>query len=377
MRLMFLVLVASLMGLAPASAVEPQTPGPSFDCALARGQIEPTICRDPRLAAADRLMAQFYANAKISALGSGPSAQPGEQRKWLRERQDCAKPAPQVWTREECLLNAYDRRNRELAVANLFTNPDLSLATLKRLDPPFAPLLEAILLYASQPVASDWTSPALKGNRARLLGLLNPQFDRMRGEKELSFGGDILKAENINSVTDMLRSEVSFATGLKVIAAYNESDSPPLVIPCTALIRHPKLAEATTPIFGSTLDNFVPRTDCVETLPPLPRLDALVDEINKGWPDCQGSIRFSAYVSYRNSSIDARLGSQIDRSKQTTPRRPPMPRLRGLKSATTIAAVAELSAYYQRYFNLAPDKAQYNATEAIRSIVGSGHNCND
>jgi uncharacterized protein len=375
--ILFLALAALTSSAASASVVDPQASRPSFDCALANGQIEQAVCRNPNLAAADRLTAQLYAKARISAFGTGPSAEPGEQRAWLRERQDCAKPAPTVWTREVCLLDAYERRNFDLAVATLFTNPDLSLETVKRIGPPFAPLLEAIHIYASQPVGSDWTSPSLNGNRTRLLALLDPQFERLHRDDELSYGRDILEGEKITGATDMLRSEAKFATGLKVIATYVESDSLPLVIPCAALILHPGLTEATTPIFGSTLDNYVPRTDCETTLPPLPRLDALRDEINKGWPDCQGSIRFSAYVNFRNARIDARLGSQIERQKRVPTRRQAMPRLRGLKPASTAAAVAELSAYYQRYFSLTPDKSRYQATEAIRAIIASGHSCGD
>ncbi|MGC6547664.1 hypothetical protein ACP0HG_27050, partial [Escherichia coli] len=74
------------------------------------------------------------------------------------------------------------------------------------------------------------------------------------------------------------RSDRHFAAFLNVLGPYLDEprlSGAPRTLPCAAIVRHPKLLEATGPAFGSTLDNFIFRNDCRDTLPPLPSLDAL------------------------------------------------------------------------------------------------------
>ena len=66
--------------------------GPSFDCAkVAPGSVEALVCQDAALAAADRKLAQVFAQAQASAGNVHPPMLRAEQRGWIKGRDECWK----------------------------------------------------------------------------------------------------------------------------------------------------------------------------------------------------------------------------------------------------------------------------------------------
>ena len=377
--LLVLVVFVAVLFPVPALTVAPASSTPSFNCSLAKDVIDKTICGDAELAEADAVMGRLYSAARVSAFGHGPSDELAVQREWLKSREDCRVPDRRVYrSRTECLSGRYADRNHELAVASLFTEPPLALGTLRKLDPDAAPLYEAIVEFASEPTGSNWTTSA---RRPHMLQLLQPYFDRLIADEDLRYGKDILDGDGIRVPADALKSEKKFVEFLQIASAYLRSDPIPRPLPCAAIVRHSKLLDASGPIFGSTLDSFIFYPDCADTLPPLPKLNRLVKQINDTWPDCQGSIRFSAYRSFGWAVNGARVASANEINEfaksRASGRSVRMPRLNGVSAGLVATSIDELSAYYQTYQKTTPRAARAFATSKIRDVVASGHNCND
>lgn len=370
---------AAAFALAEPLAQTPVIITPSFNCSLAKSAIDKTICDDPKLAQADAVMGQLYAAAKTSAFGHGLSNEFAAQRQWLKEREDCGAFHKSVYkTRAECLSGRYEARNHDLAVATLFAGLPLALDTLRKIDPEAAPLYEAIVLYVNAP--ASWNL-AGSPQRSRILQLLQPYFDDFRKDEQKGFGKDILQNEGISQPADALKSKHHFIQFLQIASAYLDGEPIPRPLPCAAIVRRPELIDASDAVFGSTLDNFILYPDCGETLPPLPQLERLNEQINKGWPDCEGSIRFSAYRFYSRAKNDARLASigDINRFARSAEARRPMrmPKLRGVPLAAINAAVAELTAYYRTYQKAPLTEARAFARSKVRDIVASGRSCGE
>ena len=357
-----------VMALALA-AVQPASTAPSFDCSKGETPVERAICKDAGLAAADALMARLYGDVRVSAFGKGTSNQPAIQREWLKDRESCARPNPD--NLKSCLEYVYAERNRQLAVAALYSNPAGAIEALRKIDSEFAPLAEAIVLYSNESPGTDWLSPSLARKREQLVGLLRPYQRKFEQDTMLSYGRDILDGEGIKTAEDAIRNEKSFAHFVQIASAYFREGPTPRSMPCGAILRHPALLDATASVFGSTLDNFIVYPDCDEMLPPLPRLSALVDRINAGWPDCEGTIRFSAYRSFVYAISEARLAMASDVSAKT----PRMPRLKGVPTAQVEAAIKELTAYYVANDRAPVSPAPKLARQKIFAIMASGQYC--
>lgn len=374
MRLLRLLLpVALVVGSAslPQAVRAQSSPQPSFDCAKVGTAVERAICGDSALAAADALMARLYARAQVSAFGQGSSNQLAVQRKWLAERDEACR-SERGGDLALCLRRMTEERTSDLAVAVVFDEPDLALSTLHRLRPGWAPLVEAVYLYAGEPVGTGWQAPAMAGKRARMLALLEPYARRFSTDADLSYGRDILKDLGISDADGALASESAFASFVEVASAYSEDATFP-VMPCAAVVRHPGLLAATGAVFGSTLDSFVVKADCAATLPPRPKLDQLVDRIVDGWPECEGTIRFAAYrafdvtVNETMLATEARLAGDLPNA--------PIPRRRGVSAGLVDAAVAELATYYQGYGRASATAAPDLARIMVRRVMESAHEC--
>ena len=364
------LVLASLGPLAPSAARAATSDGPSFDCAKATQPVEKAICGDPRLASADRLMAQLYpAASKTSAYGNGPSNEVKAQRAWLKERDVCfTGEAADVNT---CILNAYNRRNGDLAVALLVSDPKTALDTLKTLSPAMSPLYEALTISLALPSGKDWADPSHDTDRAALVKVATPFMEAFKTDEARSYGRDILKDAGIVTADDVGKSEKAFVSFLNVTPAFVSDGSESLTIPCAAILKRPALVDATASVFGSSLDNFVPSTDCEQTLPPLPKLDELDARLLKTWPDCEGTIRFAAYRSYQQSVDLARLGiSDASGTEQEPAKRP-----KSVSAALVTAAQGELATYYATYRNLSADKASALAEQMIGKIIANAHQC--
>ncbi|MBS0481025.1 MAG: hypothetical protein JSR96_02540 [Proteobacteria bacterium] len=353
---------------------------PSFDCAKTNGAVEQAICATPDLAAADRTMAALYASVRVSAFGTGPSNELAAQRKALETIRGCqgdSKPERLA----ECLRQNYAGRNGDLAVAAVMRTPGAALAVMRQIDPGYAPVLEAVQIWAAEPDGADWSAPSRAEKRARITALITPHVDRLLKKDDMSFGGEILSSSSVDHIevkraADVFLSERHFARFLNVLGPYLDEPAYGLnvrrVLPCAAMVRHPALAEATDAVFGSTLDNFTFDHDCAETLPPLPALETLVQALYKKWPDCEGTIRFAAYRSFSAAVRDARLG-RIERSSAA--RAETLPRRNGITPANVSAARSELASYYGTYLGKSPARAAAMASTMISGILSSAHQC--
>lgn len=366
-----LIALFSLAVAIPAQAQTPQQ-GPSFACTAGQGLVESTICASPSLSAADRLMAALYAVNKVSAFGSGPANQLETQRRAVKAMQDCAKPSGRSGQQSiaQCLEGAYDQRNEELAVGAVTRAPDLALPVIRRLDPGFAPLAEAMALWASEPESTNWAAPQQSAKRARILTLLRPIVTDLLTSEDKSFYRSVMN-QDVKHVEDVLAAPGNLAAVLNVLgpALADDSRVNARAIPCAAIVSHPALLGATQTAFGATPDSFVFNSDCRITLPPLPALDALDGKLNKGWPQCDGTIRFAAYRVYNTSLDEARLGFAKHQAKASLPPR------RGVSAGDVQAARAELTAYYMRYRGVTQAKAAQMALDALSGVLNTAQEC--
>ncbi|MCB1909152.1 MAG: MliC family protein [Rhodocyclaceae bacterium] len=88
----------------------PAAGGPAFDCALARGRVEETICREPDLASLDRQLSGVYRAALKKAANEHPPQLKATQRGWIKGRNDCWK-ADDL---RQCIVDSYRQRILEL-----------------------------------------------------------------------------------------------------------------------------------------------------------------------------------------------------------------------------------------------------------------------
>lgn len=348
--------------------------GPSFTCTAGQGVIEATVCASPTLSAADRQMATLYAADRVSAFGTGPSNIQVGQRKALKAMQSCTKP-PAKTPLADCLKGSYYQRTAELATAAVIRSPDLALPVLRKVDPVFAPVAEAIGLWSSEPADTNWAAPARAAKRARITVLLSPTMHLLKTESDDEFARSILSDNSdglaINEIDDVFKSERHFAAFMSIVGSILP-ESPTgngRAIPCAAVVHHPKLLAATGSVFGSTMDMTVLGTDCEQTLPPAPALTALDGALRKGWPTCDGTIRFAAYRTYQVSLDSARLGITSHDPKATVPRR------RDATAADVAAARFELTAYYVQYLGKTQTLAAAMAVDAISALMNTAQEC--
>lgn len=369
-KLLLLLAPLALAGpAAPSDAAE--APAPSFSCAAARSEVERAICASPQLAREDAEMARLYAAARRGARGDGQTGQGTAQIAWLRDRATCETGRSGGFaSRDECLMHHYQSRNIELATAALFSDRDAALVALRRLDPAGAPLTEALLLYALRPASDNWSVPALSEDRARIARLIGARLGQLGSDPAQGYGSEILASDGISSLNDALKNPANFARTIKVLATYTEGARTPLLFPCEVLLRHPAMIELEEPIFGSSLDNFLPESNCATSLPPAPRVAAVDKAIWAGWPDCQGTIRYLFYHSYSVRVDAALLGQPVARAFSKRP----MPRRKGVSAAAVAAAQQELAARYARW-GYSPASAEATARERLVDMLSTAHKC--
>lgn len=371
-NIVILSALASLFLAATPAPVAPQIgAGPSFACSTAATPMEKAICADPKLGALDREMAQLYGLARQSAFGIGASNQLAAQRTALQAMRACKPPLT------ACLERRYIVRNQALAIAVLPTAPATALPVLRRSDPPFAPILEAVQLWSEAPADADWSVPERAQHRRRIAALLQPYLTRLQTDAEQSFGKSILQdagtdGVSVKTIDDIFRSDRHFAALLQVLGPYLDQATPtdlPRDLPCAAIVRYPVLLSATGPVFGSTMDNFVFGNDCQETLPPLPLLEALQTKLYHGWPQCDGTIRFAIYRGFARDIDEARLGRAVAAKTQQLPAR------KGVTKSDIASVERELATYYTAYLRRPPQQAAVTAHAALAQILGDAQHC--
>lgn len=99
------ILVAALPGIAAAQAT------PSFDCTQKLvSSVEQRICKDGKLAALDRELADVYAAASAKATAADAQVLEAAQRGFVKTRNECWK----VTDVQDCVENGYRHRIAEL-----------------------------------------------------------------------------------------------------------------------------------------------------------------------------------------------------------------------------------------------------------------------
>ncbi|MET3709791.1 uncharacterized protein ABIC65_000471 [Sphingomonas trueperi] len=376
MMLILLALAAFAVTPAPALPASQADAGPSFACSAAATAVEKAVCADPTLSGLDRQMAQLFAAAKRSAFGSGPSNQLAAQRTAVKNMRSCTTPrAEQPLSR--CLQRLYTVRIQELAIATLIAAPATALPILRRQDPVFAPILEAVQLWSEAPIDADWNAPQRARSRAKITSLLQPYLSALQTKDEQSFGNAILRDPGqdgvaVTKIEDIFLSERHFAALLQVLGPYLEEPSLSGIqrdLPCVAIVRHPALLSATGPVFGSTMDNFVLGNDCQASLPALPQLEALQTKLYHAWPQCEGTIRFAIYRGFAHHIDAARLGITPATKAAALPER------KGVSKAEVAGVEHELATYYQTYLGRSPAAAATSARNALAAILADAQNC--
>jgi uncharacterized protein len=371
-RVFLSAIFASLMVMLFATRAQSQ---PSFDCSVAKTSVERTICNDPKLADADLRMAKLYAAAQLSAFGKGVSNQRAAQRDWVQSRNGCASikaDGTNSYTINTCVSQSYRERNAALAVAVLFDAPDLANASLRIDYPKMAPLYEALQLYMAKPVGEGWSMAAHRESLIKAKALLTPYFTDMQADANKSYGWSVLSGEAV-SAEDSLSSDAKMAAALSIITVYidNEDRVGGQPFPCVAIVKRPEMISAAAPYFGSTLDNFLMRPDCENSLPAQPRLNALREVLNSFWgEECdEGTIRFATYRGYAQTVTSARIGLPVGKEKVKRLER------RGLSPVYAKAALAELVDQYQRYRGLGKNEAEARARYWLGQIVQDAGDC--
>ncbi len=369
-----LLLLLAPIAFAAGAASLARSEAPSFSCAAARTEVERTICANPDLSREDAVMARLYVAARRGARGDGQSSQGAAQIAWLRSRSGCESGKPQGFaSRAECLTAYYRDRNLELATAGLFSGREEAgeaLATLHRLDPNGAPLVEALTLFAIRPASSNWNSPALKQDRARIAELIGTSFAKLGTDTAQGYGREVLSSEGVSSLDDALKSPSNFAQMVKVLATYTQGARTPLLFPCELILHQPAMIELQQPLYGSSLDNFLPESNCAASLSPAPRLDALKVEIWKSWPECEGSMRYLFYRSFKVRVDAALLGQPIVQA--ISKRR--MPQRNGISEQLVASVRNELAARYVAW-GYTPGAARATARERLVDLLSAAHKC--
>ena len=109
-----LALLTVIPGALPAQT------GPSFDCTQKlTSTVEQRICKDPKLAALDRKLAEAYGAAEYQATAADKQALANDQRAWVRTRNDCWK-SPDV---PACVDHAYHDRIADLTARYRLMEP--------------------------------------------------------------------------------------------------------------------------------------------------------------------------------------------------------------------------------------------------------------
>lgn len=160
-------------------------------------------------------------------------------------------------------------------------------------------------------------------------------------------------------------------------------------IPCGVLIRKPELLSVTRPLFGSTYDNSLPRSDCQLENYPLPssvsRYMASAKIPEGGWLDNhKGSMRFAHYKSQAIANqklqlFPTQIGTNLSRDKNHLPyeswsylnvtNRVLFDHLIQLYHQ----ALQDLSEHYKTYFSMPETQAKSAAKAALWGVVDEGH----
>ncbi len=207
----------------------------------------------------------YYFEALLAVPGADKDALRTEQRRWLARRDWCS--GSQI---ARCLESTYEERVRHLSTTFLEhakDDPVIAAKTLRSLDTLSAKmglaLIDRVLL------------PQTKDSDAELRALLDEIAELTEGTPGLA---DISSIDGYDgSVTKLI--PYLQATSLR-LGGFD--------IPCAFIERAPALVHAVDPIFGSTMDSFLPTANCPVEHFPVP---VSVERYLKGAAQFDGGFR--------------------------------------------------------------------------------------
>jgi len=370
-RVTRLIVGLSLLGAALGvplahSAQDLAMPAPSFSCEAANNAIERMICSDPALSTRDRTMAVLFAASRTDASGRGLSQQQALQRQWLKTRdKQCSNGDMHA-----CLVNAYDERLNQLAVAALFQAPDTALAELTRQDSRSAPLYEAIYRYATIENDVDRATAVER--------LIAPPFE---ASHDKPWARPLSGIEDAHGAAS---SDKNFSTFLNVASVSDYA----LTMPCSALLRRPGLIGVLGSVYGGAIDGQLIRTDCEAMTARLQKVDRLTKLAIAAQPFCPGTIRFSLGRDFDKTLLVIRLHrtdllkakaldinpDAPDENNDEPEKAVDKPHFIARHQASIRDAGNELATYYSSHFGVPSALAKEQALQAVSAIISGAYN---
>lgn len=341
-KLLYFSVIFSGFLIAPfANAQSVKTNGPSFDCAMAKTEVEKEICKSPILSKKDKDLNRLYGNAKISVFGKDNSMQVREQVEWIRVRDNCTNPNARFSdeTLNACLLRFYNQRILNLSASNLFRTPDFSFAQIKEIAPDAYPIYKSLYEYVKTPKSAARDNQIAKN--------ITPYFKKL--EDVYNFPYNLLNDFGVVKPIDAVKNDKNFAITYSFLP-FGTDD--PIILPCDAIMKKPELIEALSARFGSSLDGQLVNSDCDVMTPSTPYFSNLNKVMNIEAPECTGTIRFAFWRDSQRKSTEILLG-RFDKllSKESLSQETDASGDEFFKKhdADIIAARDELFQYYEKY----------------------------
>lgn len=349
-----------------------------IDCTKATDAIDKIICASAELKSQDKTMAELYEVARVNMFGHGPSGQIAAQKDWLASRKDCDKGTASAV--EQCLIDSYNSRNVELAFIAMPSMPEKAVHVLRDQKIEAAPVFEALTIFASEPDSSDWSNAKLEAKRKQILHLAAATFQLSLKEVDDSNPNgqtvkDLLDDYQLKAPDDILKTSKAFGKFIRAASWGTENAT----LPCGYVVTHPGLLSATESYFGATPDNQIINSNCSSIAPLTPHFTALVKQINDGWPQCEGTIRFGAFRSFAVAVDEALAPSekliQEFAPSKAKPKQDGSNALSGVSKSAIQLATRELASYYRNYLKAAQNKAATYATTQIAHVLDTGQQC--
>lgn len=292
-------LVGAALALSVTVAVGTARAEPSFDCKAAATPVEKAICADPKLADADREIADTYKTLQDLSGTADRERLRTEQRAWLAQRNQCAAtPSPGA-----CLGPVLDARRTALS-----ESVPKAVATLTA-------IVDGI---AADPAGATKRLAEIRGGLGKgwsaYLLRFGPSPDRAKADallREAIAGLDDSYARETASGVD-LATDDGFLTALRVV-----SDDVEMAWPCSVMEKRAAAAwKAMEPLYGSNRDNFgaypaCPDDNALLATPAWKAVDELFAPMLEAASNRTGTIRFATYrqmgIDRMKSAVDPRL----------------------------------------------------------------------
>lgn len=269
---------------------------PSFDCSKAKSPVEQGICNNAKLSKMDFELAQIYAAVKVPGFVT-QSDKSKSQREWIKQRNSCvsSKKLPLKSSEIECISLNYEARIIALSQSAILDNYFLAEEMLATYAHDQLPYYRALKHYMTMPHGVE--------RNEKIESDLSGEIGKLDGEYE-GYVKSVLADYGVSNIADGLKDDEKFGYLLSILSSI---DVGPLVLPCKAFVEKPKMMTALWPVFGSTRDNFLARSDC-EIPSEMVKFNEFLKATNKSAPFCDGTMRFAIYKSHQLHIEEILLG---------------------------------------------------------------------